>query len=98
MRARNLFIHILAVLISLPLIGTVAQGATIRVIETFDFPGEGNTTLPQKINDHGVIVGIFIDGATGASAGFMRSRDGQFSDPIIEPNDDSGLTELRGIN
>ena len=98
MRTKNLLIHILAVLISLPLIGTVAQGATIRVIETFDYPGEGNTTLPQKINDHGVIVGIFIDGTTGASAGFFRSQHGQFSNPIIEPNDDSSLTELRGIN
>ena len=51
MKAKNLFIHILAVLISLPLIGTVAQAATIEVLETFDFPGEGNATLPQKISD-----------------------------------------------
>ena len=98
MKAKNLFIHILAVLISLPLIGTVAQAATIEVLETFDFPGEGNATLPQKINDHGVIAGIFIDPATGASEGFFRSRSGQFSDPIIEPNDDSLITEVRGIN
>jgi hypothetical protein len=98
MRAKNLFIHILAVLISLPLIGTVAQTATIEVLETFDYPGTGNQTLPQKINDHGVIAGIFIDPVTGASEGFFRSRSGRFSDPIIEPNDDSLITEVRGIN
>ena len=51
MKAKNLFINLLAVLISLPLIGTVAQAATIEVLETFDFPGTGNQTLPQKINE-----------------------------------------------
>ena len=97
MKPRQLFIRILAVLLAIPLVGTVAQGATIRVIETFDYPGS-LLTRPQKINEHGVSAGIFIDPTTGASEGFIRSRDGQFSDPIIEPNDDSFLTEVRGIN
>ncbi len=86
MKPKHLFIHILAVLFAIPLAGTVAQGATIEVIETFDYPGS-LLTRPQKINDRGVIAGIFIDPATGASEGFFRSRGGQFSDPIIEPND-----------
>ncbi len=88
MKPKQLFIHILAVLLAIPLAGTVAQGATIEVIETFDYPGS-LLTRPQKINDHGVIAGLFIDAATGASEGFFRSRSGQFSDPIIEPNDDA---------
>ena len=48
MKAKKLFIHILAVLISLPLIGTVAQAATIEVLETFDYPGEGNADSPAE--------------------------------------------------
>ena len=39
MKPKHLFIHILAVLFAIPLAGTVAQGATIEVIETFDYPG-----------------------------------------------------------
>ena len=97
MKPRQLFIHLFAVLIALPLVGTVAQGATIDVIETFDYPGS-LLTRPQKINDRGVIAGLFIDSATGASEGFFRKRPGQFSDPIIEPNTDTAFTEVRGIN
>ena len=97
MKAKNLFIHILAVLISLPLIGTVAQAATIEVLETFDYPGTGNQTLPQKINEKGDVVGVFLD-STGVSRGFVRFSDGSFSAPIVDPNDTVGFTEGRGIN
>ena len=97
MKAKNLFIHILAVLISLPLIGTVAQAATIEVLETFDYPGTGNQTLPQKINERGDVVGVFLD-SNGVSRGFVRFSDGSFSAPIVDPNDTVGFTEARGIN
>jgi len=97
MKAKNLFIHILAVLVSLPLIGTVAQAATIEVLETFDYPGTGNQTLPQKINERGDVVGVFLD-ASGVSRGFVRFSDGSFSAPIVDPNDTVGFTEGRGIN
>ena len=97
MKSRQLFIRIFAVLFAIPLAGTVAQGATIRVIETFDYP-DALLTRPQKINEHGVIAGLFIDPTTGASEGFFRSRYGRFSDPIIEPNTDTAFTEVRGIN
>lgn len=97
MKARNLFIQILAVLIALPLVGTVAPAATIELLETFDYPGTGNQTLPQKINDHGVVVGVFID-AGGVARGFFRSRHGRFSSPFVEPNDTGNLTQGRGIN
>src|SRR5712691_1790832 len=86
MKTRHLFSHILAVLLAFPLLGTSARAATIEVLQTFDYPGTGNQTRPQKINDRGVIVGIFLD-SSGASRGFTRSRDGVFSAPIIEPND-----------
>ena len=96
MKAKTLF-HILAVLISLPLIGTVAQAATIEVLETFDYPGTGNQTLPQKINERGDVVGVFLD-SNGLSRGFVRFSDGSFSAPIVDPNDTVGFTEARGIN
>jgi hypothetical protein len=67
------------------------------VITTFDYPGTGNLTLPQKINERGDVVGEFID-SNGVTRGFVRFSDGSFSDPIVNPNDTVGFTEGRGIN
>ena len=97
MKSTKLFVHTLAALLALPLAGTTARAATIEVLETFDYPGTGNLTRPQKITDRGVIVGIYLD-SSGVSRGFTRSRDGTFSAPIVEPNDTGNLTEARGIN
>ena len=41
MKLKNPLVNILAVL-TLPLVGTVAPAATVEVLQTFDFPGEGN--------------------------------------------------------
>ena len=101
MKQKQIFISILAVLFAFPLIGTFAQQAatsgSIEVITTFDYPGTGNLTLPQKINERGDIVGEFIDSA-GVVRGFIRFSNGSFSDPIVDPNDTVGFTEGRGIN
>src|SRR5262245_40121866 len=97
MKTRNLFINILGVFIALILGGTVARATTITVLETFDFPGTGNNTLPQKINDNGLIVGIVIDSA-GVSKGWLRGRSGNFSQAFSEPLDTGNLTNGRGIN
>ena len=101
MKPKQIFISILAVLFVFPLMGAFAQQAatsgSIEVITTFDYPGTGNLTLPQKINERGDIVGEFID-PNGVTAGFVRFSDGSFSDPIVDPNDTVGLTEGRGIN
>ena len=67
------------------------------MITTFDYPGTGNNTLPQKINDGGLIVGIVID-SVGVSKGFLRARSGNFSDAFVEPNDTGNVTNGRGIN
>jgi len=96
MKVRHLVIT--AVLAGLPLFGNVASAVTIEVIETFDFPGAGKLTQPQKINDRGDIVGSVVDAATGVQKGFYRSRGGQLSGPFVEPNDTGGLTNGRGIN
>src|SRR5262245_7043919 len=101
MKPKQLFISILAVLFVFPLMGTFAQQAptsgSIEVITTFDYPGAGNNTLPQKINERGDIVGVFAD-SSGVTRGFVRFSDGSFSAPIVDPNDIVGFTEGRGIN
>src|SRR5882672_4771571 len=101
MKPKQLFISILAVLFVFPLMGTFAQQAaasgSIEVITTFDYPGTGNQTLPQKINERGDIVGEYID-SSGVTRGFVRFSDGSFSAPIVDSNDTVGFTEGRGIN
>jgi hypothetical protein len=101
MKPKQIIISILAVLFVFPLMGTFAQQASssgsIEVITTFDYPGAGNLTLPQKINERGDVVGEFID-SSGVTRGFVRFSDGSFSDPIVDPNDTVGFTEGRGIN
>jgi len=101
MKSKQIFSSILAVLFMFPLMGTFAQQArnsgSIQVITTFDYPGTGNSTLPQKINERGDVVGVFVD-ASGVTRAFVRFSDGSFSDPIVDPNDTVGFTEGRGIN
>jgi hypothetical protein len=101
MKPKQIFNSILAVLFVFPLMGAFAQQAansgSIQVITTFDYPGTGNSTLPQKINERGDIVGEFIDSA-GVTRGFVRFSNGSFSAPIVDPNDTVGFTEGRGIN
>jgi hypothetical protein len=101
MKPKQILISILAVLFVFPLMGAFAQQAansgSIEVITTFDYPGAGNSTLPQKISERGDIVGVFVD-STGVTRGFVRFSDGSFSAPIVDPNDTVGFTEGRGIN
>ena len=98
MKSRHI-ISIVTALLVFPLLGAVAQAAsfTIDVLQTFDYPGTGNQTRPQKIDDFGNIAGVYLDSA-GVSRGFVRFANGNFSAPIVDPNDTSGFTEGRGIN
>ncbi|MGA7253920.1 MAG: hypothetical protein WBX35_22205, partial [Pseudolabrys sp.] len=101
MKPKHIFISILAVLFVFPLMGTFAQQAansgSIEVITTFDYPGTGNSTEPQKINERGDIVGIFDD-SNGVRRGFVRFSNCSFSAPIVDPNDTVGFTDARAIN
>jgi hypothetical protein len=101
MKTKQIVISILTVLFVFPLLGAFAQQATssgsIEVITTFDYPGPGNSTLPQKINNRGDVVGEYID-SSGVARAFVRFSDGSYSDPIVDPNDTVGFTEGRGIN
>jgi len=73
-----------------------AAAISIEFVNQFDYPGSGNQTRPQKINDKGQIAGIVVD-ASGVSFGFSL-RGSNFSPPLIDPNDAGALTEARGIN
>jgi hypothetical protein len=101
MKPKHIFISILAVLFVFPLMGAFAQQAansgSIEVITTFDYPGTGNQTQPQKINSRGDIVGVYLD-SLGVQRGFVRFSNGTFSAPIVDPNDTVGFTQGRGIN
>src|SRR5204863_8971538 len=101
MKPKQIFNSILAVLFVFPLMGTFAQQAansgSIEVITTFDYPGTVISTQPQKINERGDIVGVFVD-SNFVTRGFVRFSNGSFSAPIVDPNDTVGFTEGRGIN
>lgn len=52
----------------------------VRVLQTFDYPGAGNSTMPTGISNKNNIVGNYLD-ESGVSRGFLRLRTGQF--PIV---------------
>jgi len=70
---------------------------TIRLIATVDYPGSGNSTTVEGINDLGDVTGYFEDGS-GAIRSFIRYADGTVSGPIAEPNDVANVTVARDIN
>src|SRR6516164_9215825 len=85
---------------ALALTAALAQSpasVSIQVVSTFDFPGTGNQTQPQKISDRSNVVGTFVD-STGATKGFIRFSNGTFSNPLVDPADTVGFTQGRGIN
>jgi hypothetical protein len=97
MKRKNRLVYILAVL-TLSLVGSVAPAATITVLQTFQFPGPSNATMPEKMSDQGDLVGTVID-VNGVEHGFIyKYRLGKFSAPFSEPNDTGGITRGRGIN
>jgi len=89
--------------VALGLTGALAQSSdsplafSFQLVTTFDYPGTGNQTRPQKINDLGDIAGLFVD-TSAASFGFMRLNSGNFGRPIADPNATTNFTEGRGIN
>src|SRR5690242_9778659 len=70
---------------------------TVQVLAMIDYPGSGNSTTLQGINDLGDVTGYFEDG-TGATRSFIRYADGSFSAPIVEPNDVGNLTVAKDID
>ena len=100
MKIKNSIVCCLIALLALPVLGAFAEtpaGFSVQLITTFDYPGSGNSTRPEKINDLGDIVGYYID-LILVHRGFVRFRNGSFSAPLVDPNDTGGVTEGWGIN
>jgi YD repeat-containing protein len=101
MKLKNRFVYIIAFLITLPLLGTVAQAQTLTVVQRFDFHGccvTPTATLPHKISDEGDLIGTVID-VSGKAQGFIyKYRIGKFSNAFSAPNDTGNDTQGRGIN
>ena len=99
MKAKNLFIHILAVLISLPLIGTVAQAATIEVLETFDYPGTGNQPFRRRLTKKATSLAFssIRTGCPGVLSGSamaaLARRSSTLTIPWVLPKDEASITE-----
>jgi hypothetical protein len=99
MQPKRTLIYMLAALITLALFGTVAPATTIDVFQTFDFPGEGSSTLPQKISDQTNIVGTTMNAVNGKVKAFVyKIRKQKFSPPFAPPFDTGNVTQGRGIN
>ena len=78
--------------------GQDLPAVSFEVVTTFDYPQAGVSTQPQKINDRGDIGGILSDTTGSINQGFYRLRNGSFSAPLVEPNDHTGFTQVRGLN
>jgi hypothetical protein len=63
---------------------------------SFDIPG-ATSYFVAGLNDEGLAAGSWLT-ADGSEVGFIRFPDGRISTPIVDPNDNSGLTVLRAMN
>jgi uncharacterized membrane protein len=65
---------------------------------SFDIPGATDYFVPG-INDKGTVVGGWTPiGNPSAFVGFIRSRRGHITTPVLDPNDTESFTDLRAIN
>jgi hypothetical protein len=98
MKKAHSFVCALSVLLVSAFLSLPARAASItaEIIGTFDYP-EAVSTSAFAINNNNEITGTYSDGA-GVSRGFTRTADGQFSAPLVDPDDAHGLTAAFGIN
>lgn len=98
MKQKHLLICLLTALFTAPFVSASARAATItvEVIATFDYPG-ASETFPYAINNNNEIAGSA--GAEGIGGfGFTRMADGQFSAPLVDPDDTHLATAAFGLN
>ena len=97
MKSKQLLFLIVAVLLMFPLFQVSADPpVTFDILTTFDYPMPHHDTFASGINDRGDVVGQFnrlLD-----VFGYVRFADGDFSDPILDPNDVYGETYATSIN
>lgn len=82
--------------VSMP-VNICAQQPVIQLVTTYDYLGQGNSTIAFGINNRGDIAGDFVD-SNNIQRGYIRYRDGSFSAPLLEPNDTGNITRGLGIN
>ena len=100
MKITHSIVGLLGILIAIQASSALAgapAGISIQVISTFDYPGTGNLTRPQKISNKGDIIGIYLD-SSGVSRGFLRFGGTRNFVPLVAPDDTGNDTEGRGIN
>src|SRR4029450_2961552 len=98
MKGKPVSIYFFMALLSLSLLEVApATTISIQVITTFDYPG-ATQTYPFAINDQNEIAGFFYVSGEALSAGFPRTAGGQFSEPIVDPNDTHKFTGALWVN
>src|SRR5271154_5447176 len=80
----------------LVMVATVTLAAEPISFTSFDVPG-ATSYFVAGINDEGLVAGSWLT-ADGSEVGFIRFPDGRISTPVVDPNDNSGVTVLRAIN
>src|SRR5882724_5357872 len=97
MKQKHLPVCLITALLTAPFVGASARAATITVeiIATFDYPGAVWTSA-YAINNNNEIAGSASTGTLGF--GFTRAADGQFSGPIVDPDDTHMATSVLGLN
>src|SRR5438128_11973227 len=95
MKTKNSIVCCLIALLALPVLGAFAEtpaALSVQLITTFDYPGSGNSTVPSKISDLNDITGFYTDSSL-VMRGFIRFRNGNFSAPLVDPNDTGDSTQ-----
>ncbi len=85
---------------ALPFAGAFAQDipdSPIEIITTFDHPAADGFTSSTGINDRGDVAGSYAD-VRGGTRGFIRFRNGNFSQSIVDPNDVGILSQANDLN
>jgi hypothetical protein len=97
---RNRSFFCILLLAVCPLTALLAQqpGFSIEIRTAFNYPfGTSISTTPHHISSSGDCAATSLD-ASGATYGFIRSAHGDFSAPLVDPNDDAGYTYFGGID
>jgi hypothetical protein len=97
MKQKHLPVCLITALLTAPFVGASARAATITVeiIATFDYPG-AIRTYAYAINNNNEIAGSADTDTAGF--GFTRAANGQFSEPIVDPDDTHMFTLVLGLN
>jgi hypothetical protein len=95
MTRKQLFLLLTTSAMIFPSLRTLADSqVTFELVATFQGPGR-SVAVAKAINNHGDVGGWC--GLHHGVAGFVRLRNGHFSDPISEP-DSTGATYITGLN